>query len=144
MSLLRSFPSGIWKTFLNLVVKIAASPVDFIAKAVAGDETFKPISIPVDAPKELTIENVHQLNAIAEYLKEKKEMDLEVFLTPHADSGLNAKREGELKQQWFDLMKNQLVKQGVPADRVLLMNEKKEHKSKGNMRIDFNLKYEEE
>ena len=139
-----SFRKVIWKTFLNLVVKIAASPVDFIAKAVAGDETFKPISIPVDAPKELTIENVHQLNAIAEYLKEKKEMDLEVFLTPHADSGLNAKREGELKQQWFDLMKNQLVKQGVPADRVLLMNEKKEHKSKGNMRIDFNLKYEEE
>lgn len=139
-----SFRKVIWKTFLNLVVKIAASPVDFIAKAVAGDETFKPISIPVDAPKELTIENVHQLNAIAEYLKEKKEMDLEVFLTPHADTGLNAKREGELKQQWFDLMKNQLVKQGVPADRVLLMNEKKEHKSKGNMKIDFNLKYEEE
>lgn len=139
-----SFRKVIWKTFLNLVVKIAASPVDFIAKAVAGDETFKPISIPVDAPKELTIEHVHQLNAIAEYLKEKKEMDLEVFLTPHADAGLNAKREGELKQQWFDLMKNQLVKQGVPADRVLLMNEKKEHKSKGNMRIDFNLKYEEE
>ena len=71
-------------------------------------------------------------------------MDLEVFLTPHADSGLNARHEGELKQQWFDLMKNHLVKQGVPADRVLLMNEKKEHKSKGNMRIDFNLKYEEE
>lgn len=139
-----SFRKVIWKTFLNLVVKIAASPVDFIAKAVAGDETFKPISIPVDAPKELTIENVHQLNAIAEYLKEKKEMDLEVFLTPHADAGLNAKQEGELKQQWFDLMKNQLVKQGVPADRMLLMNEKKEHKSKGNMRIDFNLKYEEE
>ena len=139
-----SFRKVIWKTFLNLVVKIAASPVDFIAKAVAGDETFKPISIPVDAPKELTIEHVHQLNAIAEYLKEKKEMDLEVFLTPHADSGLNARQEGELKQQWFDLMKNQLVKQGVPADRVLLMNEKKEHKSKGNMKIDFNLKYEEE
>ncbi len=139
-----SFRKVIWKTFLNLVVKIAASPVDFIAKAVAGDETFKPISIPVDAPKELTIEHVHQLNAIAEYLKEKKEMDLEVFLTPHADAGLNARHEGELKQQWFDLMKNQLVKQGVPADRVLLMNEKKEHKSKGNMRIDFNLKYEEE
>lgn len=139
-----SFRKVIWKTFLNLVVKIAASPVDFIAKAVAGDETFKSISIPVDAPKELTIEHVHQLNAIAEYLKEKKEMDLEVFLTPHADAGIGARRESELKQQWFELMKNHLVKQGVPADRVLLMNEKKEHKSKGNMKIDFNLKYEEE
>lgn len=139
-----SFRKVIWKTFLNLVVKIAASPVDFIAKAVAGDETFKPITFAVDAPKELTIEHVHQLNAIADYLKEKQEMDLEVFLTPHADAGLNAKRESELKQQWFELMKNHLVKQGIPANRVLLMNEKKEHKSKGNLKIDFNLKYEEE
>ena len=139
-----SFRKVIWKTFLNLVVKIAASPVDFIAKAVAGDETFKPITLAVDAPKELTIEHVHQLNAIADYLKEKQEMDLEIFLTPHADAGLNAKRESELKQQWFQLMKNHLVKQGIPANRVLMMNEKKEHKSKGNLKIDFNLKYEEE
>ena len=139
-----SFRKIIWKTFLNLVVKIAASPVDFIAKSVAGDETFKPITIAVDAPKELTIEHVHQLNAIADYLKEKKEMNLEVFITPSVDAGLNAKRESELKQQWFQLMKNHLVKQGVLADRIELMKEKKEHKSKGNMKVDFNLKYEEE
>ena len=139
-----SFRKVIWKTFLNLVVKIAASPVDFIAKAVAGDETFKPINVAVDAPQELTIEHVHQLNAIADFLKEKKEMDLEVFLTPHPDAGLSAKRESELKQQWFQLMKSHLVKQGIPANRVQMMSEKKEHKSKGNMKIDFNLKYEEE
>lgn len=139
-----SFRKVIWKTFLNLVVKIAASPVDFIAKAVAGDETFKPITFAVDAPQELTIEHVHQLNAIADYLKEKKEMDLEVYITPHADAGLNARRENELRQQWFQLMKNHLVKQGVPAGRVQLKNEKKEHKSKGNMKVEFNLQYEEE
>lgn len=139
-----SFRKVIWKTFLNLIVKIAASPVDFIAKAVAGDETFNPMLMPVDQPATLSIEHTHQLNSIAEYMNAKKEMRLQVCITPHADAGLSAKKAGEVVQQCFQTIQNQLVQQGVARDRIELMNERKEHKSKGNLKVDFDLKYVEE
>jgi len=139
-----SFGKVIWKTFLNLVVKIAASPVDFIAKALAGDETFKPMLMPVDNPTTLTIEHTHQLNEIAEYLKEKKELGLQIFVTPHAESGLSAKKSSEIVKQCFQTLQNHLVRQGVSRDRIVLVNERKEHKSKGNVEVNFDLKYPEE
>ncbi len=139
-----SFRKVIWKTFLNLIVKIAASPVDFIAKAVAGDETFNPMLMPVDQPATLSIEHTHQLNSIAEYMNAKKEMRLQVCITPHADAGLSAKKAGEVVQQCFQTIQNQLVQQGVAHDRIELLNERKEHKSKGNLKVDFDLKYVEE
>lgn len=139
-----SFRKVIWKTFLNLVVKIAASPVDYIAKALAGDETFKPMLMPMDNPSELTIEHNHQLNAIADYLKQSSEMSLEVAVTPYPDASLSAAEANAVKQQSFQTVQKYLAQQGVPSSRVVLMDEEKPHKSKDKLRIDFNLKFEGE
>ncbi|MCR4680617.1 MAG: DUF748 domain-containing protein [Bacteroidales bacterium] len=130
-----SFGKVIWKTFLNLVVKIAASPVDFIAKAMAGDETFKTMAFDPSGQKELNIEQTHQLNAIAEYLKEKPEMDLEVMMTTESKGKAD---------QCYELVQQHLVKKGVPVGRIVRSTESKGKPSKDKIKVDFNLKFEEE
>lgn len=132
-----SFRKIIWKTFLNLVVKIAASPVDFIAKAVAGDETFKPMTMPSDQTS-LNIEQTHQLGEIADYMKERDLMKIIVNVCPPQEASAQAKPE-----QFYRLVKDQLVKQGVAANRITMGTACKNSGSK-DYQVEFNLNVEEE
>ena len=132
-----SFRKVIWKTFLNLIVKIAASPVDFIAKAVAGDETFKPMTLPADQMS-LSIEQTHRLGEIADYMKERDLIQMIVNVCPPQEEPSQAKRE-----QCFRLVKEQLTKHGVAANRITMGTECKNAGSK-DYKVEFNLNVKEE
>ena len=131
-----SFRKVIWKTFLNLVVKIAASPVDFIAKAVAGDETFKPMLMPTDQML-LSIEQTHQLGGISDFMKEREQMQIIVNVCPPQENPSQTKAE-----QCYRLVKDQLVKQGIAANRIVMGTECKSSDSK-DYKVEFNLNMEE-
>lgn len=131
-----SFRKVIWKTFLNLVVKIAASPVDFIAKAVAGDETFKPMLMPADQML-LSIEQTHQLGGISDFMKEREQMQIIVNVCPPQEEPSQTKAE-----QCYRLVKDQLVKQGIAANRIAMGMECKSSDSK-DYKVEFNLNMEE-
>lgn len=131
-----SFRKVIWKTFLNLVVKIAASPVDFIAKAVAGDETFKPMLMPADQML-LSIEQTHQLGGISDFMKEREQMQIIVNVCPPQEEPSQTKAE-----QCYRLVKDQLVKQGIAANRIAMGTECKSSDSK-DYKVEFNLNMEE-
>lgn len=131
-----SFRKVIWKTFLNLVVKIAASPVDFIAKAVAGDETFKPMLVPADQML-LSIEQTHQLGGISDFMKEREQMQIIVNVCPPQEEPSQTKAE-----QCYRLVKDQLVKQGIAANRIAMGTECKSSDSK-DYKVEFNLNMEE-
>ena len=131
-----SFRKVIWKTFLNLVVKIAASPVDFIAKAVAGDETFKPMLMPADQML-LNIEQTHQLGGISDFMKEREQMQIIVNVCPPQEEPSQTKAE-----QCYRLVKDQLVKQGIAANRIAMGTECKSSDSK-DYKVEFNLNMEE-
>lgn len=131
-----SFRKVIWKTFLNLVVKIAASPVDFIAKAVAGDETFKPMLMPADQVL-LSIEQTHQLGGISDFMKEREQMQIIVNVCPPQEEPSQTKAE-----QCYRLVKDQLVKQGIAANRIAMGTECKSSDSK-DYKVEFNLNMEE-
>lgn len=131
-----SFRKVIWKTFLNLVVKIAASPVDFIAKAVTGDATFKPMTLPADQML-LNIEQTHQLGEISDFMKERELMQIMVNVCPPQEESSQTKTE-----QCFHLVKDQLVKQGVTANRITMGTECKNSDSK-DYKVEFNLNVEE-
>ena len=109
-----SFRKIIWKTFTNLLVKIAASPVDMIAKAVGGDKVFKKMTFPAGETPKLTNENTFQLNEIAEVLKEKDQMTLELSAVAGPDGGSSAARACEL-------IRNYLTGKGIPAKQVEIL-----------------------
>ena len=132
-----SFRKVIWKTFLNLIVKIAASPVDFIAKSVAGDETFKPMTLPADQ-KLLTIEQTHRLGEIADFMKERELMQLIVNVCPPQES--SSKKQVE---QYYNLVKEQLIKYGVASNRITMGKDCQNSGSK-DYKVEFNLNVEEE
>lgn len=132
-----SFRKVIWKTFLNLIVKIAASPVDFIAKAVAGDETFKPMTLPADQIS-LSIEQTHRLGEIADYMKERELIQMIVNVCPPQEEPSQSKTE-----QCFRMVKEQLMKYGVAANRITMGTACKSAGSQ-DYKVEFNLNVKEE
>ena len=130
-----SFRKIIWKTFTNLLVKIAASPVDMIAKAVGGDKVFKKMTFPAGETPKLTNENTFQLNEIAEVLKEKDQMTLELSAVAGPDGGSSAARACEL-------IRNYLTGKGIPAKQVEILPTKTAEDA-SNINVSFELKMNE-
>ena len=130
-----SFRKIIWKTFTNLLVKIAASPVDMIAKAVGGDKVFKKMTFPAGETPSLSNENTFQLNEIAEVLKEKDQMTLELSAVAGPDGGSSAARACEL-------IRNYLTGKGIPAKQVEILPTKTAEDA-SNVNVSFELKMNE-
>ncbi len=131
-----SFRKIIWKTFLNLVVKVAASPVDFIAKVMTGDGSFAPMSVPLSQPVELSMENIHQLNQLSDVMKEKDMMHLIVNVSD-ADS-LN---ESEMKtvEQWERKVRENLQTNGISPERIHFEKSEKKNSTEGCVKAVFKL-----
>ena len=73
-----SYGKILFKTFCNLMVKIAAAPIDLIAKSLNKEaDIFADIQYDIH-PQGLGSESDEQLNKIADALKEKEELILEV------------------------------------------------------------------
>ncbi|MBR4787209.1 MAG: DUF748 domain-containing protein [Bacteroidales bacterium] len=130
-----SFRKIIWKTFTNLLVKIAASPVDMIAKAVGGDKVFKKMTFPAGETPKLSNENTFQLNEIAEVLKEKDQMTLELSAVAGPDGGNSAARACEL-------IRNYLTGKGIPAKQVEILPAKTTENA-ADVNVSFELKMNE-
>lgn len=130
-----SFRKIIWKTFTNLLVKIAASPVDMIAKAVGGDKTFQKMSFPAGATPNLSNENTFQLNEMAEVLKEKEMMTLVMATEAAPGEEATAKRAAEA-------IRNYLTGKGIPAKQVELLPVKSVENA-SNVNVSFELKMNE-
>ena len=130
-----SFRKIIWKTFTNLLVKIAASPVDMIAKAVGGDKTFQKMSFPAGGTPSLSNENTYQLNEIAEVLKEKELMTL--VLAAEAAPG----EEGTAKRA-AEAIRNYLTGKGIPAKQLEILPAKATENAT-NVSVSFELKMNE-
>lgn len=136
-----SFKKVIWKTFTNLLVKIMASPVDFIAN-IAGENTFKAMQLPADNSMKLQMENCDQLNSITSVLKEKEAANLVVRVGSNVsgtDTTVVAAQNVEFEQKSFSLIKNYLVSQGVSDSRIVLDAEKKPKANADKVKIDFSL-----
>lgn len=131
-----SFKKIIWKTFLNLLVKIAASPIDFIAN-IAGENTFKPMQFPLDQTQ-LTQENCYQLNEIAKFLLDKSETQLHISLCCPAIPAEDTLSECN-RMLIYNQIVNHFAAQNIPSSRLLLEDETEEKAPQGGMKLMFNL-----
>lgn len=132
-----SFKKVIWKTFVNLLVKIAASPIDFIAH-LAGDNTFKPMQLDVLQPQ-LSIEDTYQLNDMAKVLLEKSEMRLMVQIGC-GYANLSEETPVECpKENVYNQIVNHFVSQNIPASRIELDTQTDVKGPEGKMKVLFNL-----
>ena len=140
-----SFRKVIWKTFTNLLVKIAASPIDLIAKAV-GDNTFKAMELPTLENMQLSNENCYQLNEIVKTLKEKDQMTLVLNAaanpTPYEGEDANSiqNRSVALTNKSISLITNYIKNQGISSERITIDAENKAKPTIGKVKITFNLK----
>ncbi|MCQ2292391.1 MAG: DUF748 domain-containing protein [Bacteroidales bacterium] len=138
-----SFRKVIWKTFTNLLVKVMLSPVDFVANLGGDNKVFKDMKLPASMPMQLTIEDCHQLNSIADLLKEKDQMNLMISAETPPVTEDNATQNETLKMRSFSLVKDYLVSQGVGADRIRMEEGDKASTKDGNIKLTFNLEIPE-
>lgn len=109
-----SYGKIIFKTFCNLIVKIAAAPIDLIAKSLNKEpDIFADIQYDIH-PQGLGSESDDQLNKIADALKEKDELILEV------QQSLN--REENRKEYALFSAKMDYCRQNGTADGPALYN----------------------
>ena len=109
-----SYGKIIFKTFCNLMVKIAAAPIDLIAKSLNKEpDIFADIQYDIH-PQGLGSESDDQLNKIADALKEKGELILEV------QQSLN--REENRKEYALFSAKMDYCRQNGTADGPALYN----------------------
>ncbi len=141
-----SFRKIFWKTLANLIVKIAASPIDFIGDAIAGNGTFKAMVFPPRDTIMLNMEQVHQIQEIATCLKEKEELVLEiqtgVNITTEDTVNLQ-QRKNVLMSNCFETIKNQLAGQGIPGQRIRQNEEMLSVSANNELKAAFNLHYDE-
>lgn len=141
-----SFRKIFWKTLANLIVKIAASPIDFIGDAIAGNGTFKAMVFPPRDTIMLNMEQVHQIQEIATCLKEKEELVLEiqtgVNITTEDTVDLR-QRENMLTSRCYETIKNQLAGQGISGQRIRQNEERLAVAAKDELKAAFNLRYDE-
>lgn len=141
-----SFRKIFWKTLANLIVKIAASPIDFIGDAITGNGTFKSMAFPPRDTVMLNMEQVHQIQEIATCLKEKEELVLEIQTGVNiaAEDTVNLQqRENMLTDRCYETIKNQLVGQGIAAQRIRKNEESLNVVAKDELKAAFNLRYDE-
>ena len=109
-----SYGKIIFKTFCNLMVKIAAAPIDLIVKSLNKEpDIFADIQYEIH-PQGLGSEADDQLNKIADALKEKEELILEV------QQSLN--REENQKEYAIFSAKMDYCRQNGTADGPALFN----------------------
>lgn len=141
-----SFRKAFWKTLANLIVKIAASPIDFIGDALAGNGTFKAMVFPPRDTIMLNMEQMHQIQEIATCLKEKEELVLEI------QTGVNIaaedtvdlqQRENMLMSRCYETIKGQLAGQGIAGQRIQKNEERLNVSAKDELKAAFNLRYDE-
>ena len=109
-----SYGKIIFKTFCNLMVKIAAAPIDLIAKSLNKEpDIFADILYDIH-PQGLGSESDDQLNKIVDALKEKEELILEV------QQSLN--REENRKEYAIFSAKMDYCRQNGTADGPALFN----------------------
>lgn len=143
-----SFKKIIWKTITNLMVKVVASPVDFIAKLV-GENTFKPMEMPAEEQYVLSIENCYQLNDIAKVMTERPNMQLVLQLgaNPKVTEGMDSvavqSKVDLLRQGFASKIRGYLATQQVVQSRVVVDDSKEPKASAGNVKVVFDLKVEE-
>ncbi|MBO4646488.1 MAG: DUF748 domain-containing protein [Bacteroidales bacterium] len=94
-----SYKKIIFKTLCNLFVKVVAAPVDFIIKSINGDpDLFDDIQYAI-YPQGLGTESADRLNKIADAMKEKEEIILQMQQSLNWEENLreyalfNAKKE---------------------------------------------------
>lgn len=143
-----SFKKIIWKTIANLMVKVAASPVDFIAKLV-GENTFKPMEMPAEEQYVLSVENCYQLNDIAKVMAERPNMQLKLQIGANpemsegVDSAMVQSRVDVLRQDFASKIKGYLATQQVSQDRVVEEDSNMPKAPAGKVKVVFDLKVEE-
>lgn len=110
-----SYKKIIFKTLCNLFVKVVASPIDFLVKAIGGEpDLFADIVYDIH-PQGLGSESSDKLNKIAAAMKEKSEIKLSIQQSVDIEENMreyalfNAKREyyvqkhpGQLKMEDFE------------------------------------------
>ena len=100
-----SFKLGklIWKTFCNLMVKIATSPFDAFKKE-GGEDNFRDMYMDI-TDRSLTVENYQQLNKLSEELKDilASKPDVKMSITQSLDrtTNLNQIALFRLKMDYF-------------------------------------------
>ena len=100
-----SFKIGkiIWKTFCNLMVKIAASPFDAFKKD-GGEDNFRDMYMDI-TDRSLTVENYQQLNKLSEELKDiiASKPDVKMSITQSLDKTTNLNQIAlfKLKMDYF-------------------------------------------
>lgn len=135
-----SFRKIIWKTFTNLLVKVMLSPVDFFSNIV-GDNPFKTMQLPLNEPLQLSMENTHQLNAIADAMKEKEQMHLLLRVgCGETDAEQNCT---QLRQQGYEIVRNYLLSQGIDASRIQSGLDEETSGKNGSLSIMFNIEIPE-
>lgn len=94
-----SYKKIIFKTLCNLFVKVVASPIDFLVKAIGGEpDLFSDIVYDIH-PQGLGSESSDKLNKIAAAMKEKSEIQLSIQQSVDVEENMreyalfNAKRE---------------------------------------------------
>lgn len=140
-----SFRKVIWKTFVNLLVKVAASPVDFIAN-LGGDNAFRNMQFPADAPVELSMEDNYQLNEIATAMKEKDQTKLSIAVGCNLSSDSQESNESlelQKRQQCYSTISNYLSGQGISSSRISFDDAKVPQVAADKLKVVFNLSVEE-
>ena len=149
-----SFKKIIFKTLINFLVKVVASPVDMIIKACGGSEdTFADVSY-VLTEKSLSSETYARLNSIIEVMKAKPEMILTLQQSVNMEEALeqfarqlsttDSVAIAEAIQRNVDhhdmMLKNYFATQGIDASNVEMLPVEDKKTPKGKSILSFGVK----
>lgn len=128
-----SFKIGkiIWRTFCNLIVKIAASPFDAFKKG-QGEDVFKDMYMDI-TDRNLTVENYQQLNKLSESLKDiladKPDMKMSVKQTLDKATNINQIALFRLKMEYY-MNANDIAKEDLTIEDFKAIQAIKDRDSK--------------
>ena len=149
-----SFKKIIFKTLINFLVKVVASPIDMIIKAVGGSEdTFADVPY-VLTDKSLSSETYARLNSIIEVMKAKPEMILTLQQSVNMEdareqmarqlSTTDSVAVAEAIQRNVDhhemMLKNYFATQGIDASNVEMLPVEDKKTPKGKAILSFGVK----
>ncbi|MBO4481663.1 MAG: DUF748 domain-containing protein [Bacteroidales bacterium] len=149
-----SFKKIIFKTLINFLVKVVASPIDMIIKACGGSEdTFADVTY-VLTDKSLSSETYARLNSIIEVMKAKPEMILTLQQSVNMDeareqfarqlSTTDSVAIAEAIQRNVDhhdmMLKNYFATQGIDASNVEMLPVEDKKTPKGKSILSFGVK----
>lgn len=114
-----SFKIGkiIWRTFCNLIIKIAASPFDALKKG-QGEDVFKDMYMDI-TDRNLTVENYQQLNKLSSSLKDiladKPDMKMSIKQTLDKATNINQMALFKLKMEYY-MYANNIAKEDLTIE----------------------------